>query len=208
MLEVKHLTKQYEDRNAVSDLSFSLTDLERVSVQGESGCGKTTLLKMIAGLVMPDEGEILMDGKTLSEDPHLRQVSMVFQDSLLWDHMTIEENILFGSPYKEKGKRKEQAAYLADILEIGELLQRYPYQVSGGQARRAAIARAIACEKRLLLLDEPFSNLDKEARFRILEKVKKLCEGHSAILFVTHSRQEAEMLCERHLRMEEGKLVK
>ncbi len=208
MLEVKHLTKRYEDLDAVSDLSFSLKELERVSIQGESGCGKTTLLKMIAGLVLPDEGEILMDGKPLSDKPYLRQISMVFQDSLLWDHMTVEENILFGSPYKEKEKRRDQVAHLSEILGIGELLKRYPHQISGGQARRAAIARAIACEKKLLLLDEPFSNLDKEGRFRILEGVGKLCKGKCALLFVTHSRQEAEMLCDRHLFMEEGKFVK
>nr|MCR5033478.1 ATP-binding cassette domain-containing protein [Lachnospiraceae bacterium] len=168
MLEVKHLTKRYEQRDVVSDVSFFLGDAERVSIQGESGCGKTTLLQMLAGLILPDEGEILLNGEELPEEPYLRQVSMVFQDSLLWEHMTVEENILFGSPRKGKEERREQARTLSRALGIEELLHRYPHQVSGGQARRIALARAIACEKKILLLDEPFSNLDREGRFRTL----------------------------------------
>ncbi|MCR5032705.1 MAG: ATP-binding cassette domain-containing protein [Lachnospiraceae bacterium] len=204
MLEVKHLTKRYEQRDVVSDVSLILKERERVSIQGESGCGKTTLLQMLAGLILPDEGEILLEGEKLPEEPYQRQIAMVFQDSLLWEHMTVEENILFGSPRKGKEERKQQACTLSRALDIEELLHRYPSQISGGQARRVAIARAIACEKKILLLDEPFSNLDKEGRVRTLEAVWELTKGKCALLFVTHSRQEAETLCTRHLYMEEG----
>ncbi len=206
MLEIINVTKRYGEICAVDQVSFCVKDFERVSIQGESGCGKSTLLGMIAGLIGEDAGEIRLNGEKMPEDPHLRRVSMVFQDSVLWDHMTLRENILFGSPYQEKKQREEQAEKLAEALEIKDLLKRHPHQVSGGQARRAAIARAIACEKELLLLDEPFSNLDKEGRVRTLETVKRLCDGKCAILLVTHSAKEAELLCERHLFMEEGKL--
>lgn len=206
MLEIRHITKNYEEVCAVDDISFAVKDLERISIQGESGCGKSTLLGILAGLIMPDTGEVWMDGQKLPTEPHLRQMAMVFQDSTLWNHMTIQENILFGSPQKNRGKRRKMAEELADVFGIGGLLGRYPWQISGGQAKRAAIARAIACERKILLLDEPFSNLDKEGRFRTIEAVRELCAGKCAVLLVTHSAKEAEMLCERHLFMEEGKL--
>ena len=206
MLEIKNLTKNYPGVCAVNDLSLVVNDLERVSVQGESGCGKSTLLGIIAGLIREDSGEILMNGEKMPGRPHLRKVSMVFQDSILWNHMTVKENILFGSPMKERKQRDIQAESLAEAFGIEDLLKRYPYQISGGQARRTAIARALACDRELLLLDEPFSNLDKDGRIRTIQIVKQLCERKCAVLLVTHSAQEAELLCDRHLFMEEGKL--
>ena len=206
MLELINVTKKYNGICAVDQVSFTVKDLERVSIQGESGCGKSTLLGMIAGLIREDAGEIRMDGAKMPEEPHRRKVSMVFQDSTLWNHMTVQDNILFGSPVTDGKKRSEQAGRLAEAFGIADLLKRYPHQISGGQARRVAIARAIACEKELLLLDEPFSNLDREGRMRTLETVKELCAGKCAVLLVTHSPQEAQLFCERHLFMEEGKM--
>ncbi len=206
MLELKHITKEYPEVTAVRDVSLTIGDTERVAIRGESGCGKSTLLGIIAGLILPDAGEVLRDGRKLSPEPHLRGVSMVFQNSTLWNHMTVRENILFGSPFRQKEEREEQVRSLAEELELTELLNRYPGQISGGQARRAAIARALACRRELLLLDEPFTNLDKEGKGRVLESVRRLCAGTCAVLLVTHKAQEAEALCERQLTMEEGEL--
>ncbi len=206
MLELKHITKEYPEVTAVRDVSLTIGDTERVAIRGESGCGKSTLLGIIAGLILPDAGEVLRDGRKLSPEPHLRGVSMVFQNGTLWNHMTVRENILFGSPFRQKEEREEQVRSLAEELELTELLNRYPGQISGGQARRAAIARALACRRELLLLDEPFTNLDKEGKGRVLESVRRLCAGTCAVLLVTHNAQEAEALCERQLTMEEGEL--
>ncbi len=206
MLEIKDLSKNYSDVCALDCVSFVLNDNECISIQGESGCGKTTLLKIIAGLTEADSGEVLHNGKKLNPEPHLRNVSMVFQDGILFEHMTVKENILFGSPLKERNEREKKAHELAEAFGITELLNRYPSEISGGQKRRVAIARAIACQKEILLLDEPFSNLDKEIRFKTLEKVKELCLGKCSIILVTHSEKEAELLCDRHLKMEEGRL--
>ncbi|MBP3206453.1 MAG: ATP-binding cassette domain-containing protein [Lachnospiraceae bacterium] len=207
MFEIIGVSKHYDGLCAVNEVSFQIHDKERVSIQGESGCGKSTLLRMIAGLLVQDEGEIRRNGEILPEDPHLRGVSMVFQDSLLWNHMTVQENILFGSGKKSRAERTGQAEELAETFGIKELLKRYPNQISGGQARRAAIARALACERALLLLDEPFSNLDPDWKERTMEGVRLKCAGNCAILLVTHNRNEAEKLCNTHYRMEAGRLI-
>ncbi len=206
MLEIKELTKKYDTVTAVDAVSFRIADLESVSIRGESGCGKSTLLALLAGLLTPDRGEILRDGKPLPGDPHRREIAQVFQDGLLWNHMTVEENILFGSPLKDSKERHRRVQELAERYGIGDLLGRYPDKISGGQARRAALARAFACEKKLILLDEPFSNLDKESRRKAMEATLALSKGKCAILLVTHSKEEAEAICTRHLRMEDGKL--
>ncbi len=206
MLEIRNLTKKYGDHLAVDHVSFQIGNLERVSIRGESGCGKSTLLAMIAGLLPPDDGIITRDGKPLAEEPHLRGISQVFQEAHLWNHMTLEENILFGSAKKDREERQKLVYSLSEAFGISDLLKRYPDQVSGGQARRASLARAIACERSLILLDEPFSNLDKESRRIAMSKTKELLWGKCAILLVTHSEEEATTLCDRNLYMEDGKL--
>ena len=206
MLEIRDLCKNYPETCALDHVSFTLHDKECISIQGESGCGKTTLLNVIAGLTEPDSGEILLNGSKMPAEPHKRNVSMVFQDAVLFDHLSVRENILFGSPLKDRKERDCEALRLAEAFGISELLDRYPSQISGGQMRRAAIARAIACKKEILLLDEPFSNLDKDIRFKTLEKVRELCLGKCSIILVTHSEKEAELLSDRHLVMSEGHL--
>ena len=206
MIEIKGIVKEYEGIRVVDKVSFRIGEKEKISICGESGCGKTTLLNIIAGLIASDEGSILKDGRPLPEKPQERGISMVFQDSTLWNNMTVRENILFGSPYKDSRVRKEQALTLAEAFGIEELLDRYPYKISGGQARRVAIARALACERELLLLDEPFSNLDKEWKERTIMKTKELCGDKCAVILVTHSLSEADSLCDTHLHMTEGRI--
>ncbi|MBR5116847.1 MAG: ATP-binding cassette domain-containing protein [Lachnospiraceae bacterium] len=207
MFELSGITKQYPDVKALEQISLRIGDQEMISVRGESGCGKSTLLKIIAGLVTADAGTICRDGKPLPDDPHKRGVSMVFQESLLFPNMTVRENILFGCPGKDKAYRDARVMELADAYGIAELLARYPHQISGGQARRVSLARALACERELLLLDEPFTNLDKDLKESTLQCTRKYCEGKCAVLFVTHSEAEALAFCEKHLTMEEGRIL-
>ena len=206
MFEIKGIVKEYEGVYAVDNVSFCINEKKKVSICGESGCGKSTLLNIIAGLITADRGSILKDGRPLPANPHERGISMVFQDSILWNNMTVRENILFGSPYKDKKTREEQALDLANAFGIEELLDRYPYKISGGQARRVSIARALACERELLLLDEPFSNLDKEWKERTMMKTKELCGENCAVILVTHSDNEADFFCDIHLHMTEGRI--
>ena len=206
MIEINGIIKEYDGLRVVDNVTFCIGEKERISICGESGCGKSTLLNIIAGLTAADEGTILKDGRPLPERPQERGISMVFQDSTLWNNMTVRENILFGSPYKDKKARKEQVLKLAEAFGIEELLDRYPYKISGGQARRVAIARALACERELLLLDEPFSNLDKEWKERTIMKTKELCGENCAVILVTHSESEADLFCDTHLHMAEGRI--
>ena len=207
MLEVKNIKKEYRGFTALDDVSLCLGEKERVSIRGESGCGKSTLLMIIAGLTEADSGQILKNGKELPLVPHKRGMSMVFQDATLWNHMTVKENILFASPFNEKKVRDIQAEELSEAFGIENLLSRYPTQISGGQAKRAAIARALAAGREILLLDEPFSNLDKVWREKTVLKTKELTEGRCSVILVTHSSEEADLFCNTHYHMEEGKFV-
>ncbi len=207
MLKISNIKKEYSGHMAVDDVSFELGDKESLSLLGESGCGKSTLLMIIAGLIKADSGKVLKDGRALPDEPHRREISMVFQDSTLWNHMTIKENILFGSPFKDSSSRNIQLEKLAEAFGIEKLLSRYPGQISGGQARRVAIARALACEREILLMDEPFSNLDKEWKERTINAAKNLTFARSSVIIVTHSPEEAEFFSDRQLRMEEGRLI-
>ncbi len=207
MYELNGITKKYASAPALDNITMCIEDNELVSIRGESGCGKSTLLNVIAGLIMADSGTITRNSEPLPDDPHKRGIAMVFQDSLLFNNMTVRENILFGCPHKDKVQRNKSAEELAEAYGLNGLLARYPYQISGGQARRAALARALACERELLLLDEPFSNLDKEWKNEVIMHTKEFCAGRCAVLLVTHNEAEALMLCDRHLYMEEGRII-
>ena len=207
MLEMNGVTKEYSFVKVLDNISLRIDDREIISIRGESGCGKSTLLHVIAGLIKADSGTITKNNEPLSDIPHRRGVAMVFQDSLLFNNMTVRENILFGCPHKDKEHREESVNDLAEAYGIGGLLTRYPYQISGGQARRVALARALACERELLLLDEPFTNLDRDLKENIIKCTREFCEGRCAALLVTHSETEALRFCDRHLYMEEGRIV-
>ena len=207
MFEINGVTKDYPSVRALDNVFLSIDDKEPVSIRGESGCGKSTLLHVIAGLVKPDSGTVTKNNEALPDAPHKRGIAMVFQESLLFPNMTVRENILFGCPHKEKEQREKCVRELAEAYGIAEVLTRYPHQISGGQARRAALARALACERELLLLDEPFTNLDKDLKENIIKSTWEFCEGRCAVLLVTHNEAEALAFCDRHLYMEEGRIV-
>ncbi len=168
-IELKNIDKFYGNNHVLKDLNLSINDGEFMTLLGPSGCGKTTTLRVIAGLERPQNGTIHMDGKEIVntkeaffESPSKRGLNLVFQSYALWPHMTVFNNVSFGLKIKKLSKEeiRERVENALERLQILEYIDRYPSELSGGQQQRVAIARAIVSEPRLLLLDEPLSNLD------------------------------------------------
>ncbi|WP_434358442.1 ABC transporter ATP-binding protein [Parasalinivibrio latis] len=209
-LSIKNLTCRYNGQAVLDNLSLEVERGEIVCLLGASGCGKTTLLKAIAGLLPLDAGKVsvncrvLNDGK-FSEPPEKRNIGMIFQDYALFPHLTVAENIMFGISKWEKNRAKEQVAKMLRLVHLEAFAERYPHQLSGGQQQRVAIARALACEPELLLLDEPFSNIDTQVRQELIREIRKIfkSQGVTAI-FVTHSREEAFAFSDKLAVMNDG----
>ena len=216
ILKVEHVSKIFKDVKALDDVSFEF-DHGIISFLGPSGCGKTTLLRSIAGLEVPDAGSISIADKvqTSIEDgilvpPYSREIGFVFQNYALWPHMTVFKNVAFGLKLRKKSddeiKRKVMAAL--DLVGLQGRDQRYPSQLSGGQQQRVALARSLALEPRLILLDEPLSNLDAKLREEMRVELKKLIKkvGISA-LYVTHDQDEAFTISDAVVVMDGGKIL-
>jgi len=196
-LEVIGLRHAYGDQEVVRDLSFSLPRGAIGCLLGPSGCGKTTVLRCIAGFEAVQEGEIRLAGRVVSRPgarlpPEKRRIGMVFQDYALFPHLRIAENIIFGLQRAPTAERAARLHELAELVGLSPVLQKYPHEISGGQQQRVALARALARRPELLLLDEPFSNLDVELRERLSLEVRDIlrASGATAIL-VTHDQHEA-----------------
>lgn len=196
-IEISRLSKTFPNGfKAVDDVSFSVQTGSLVALLGPSGSGKSTLLRMIAGLEIPDEGgEILLTGEeTRSVSARERNVGFVFQHYALFKHMTVWANIAFGLRMRKvpKGRIRERVAELVQLVQLEGLEGRYPSQLSGGQRQRVAVARALAPEPKVLLLDEPFGALDAKVREELQEWIVRLHdESHVTTLFVTHDQHEA-----------------
>ena len=209
-LEVNALVKRYSDTVVVGPISFAAAEGEFVSLLGPSGCGKTTTLRCIAGFETATEGDVLIDGRSiLGLPPNRRDVGLVFQSYALFPHLTVFENVAFGlrlrrRPAPEIGSRVADALRLVDL---GGLEARHPSQLSGGQQQRVALARCLALEPRLLLLDEPLSNLDLKLRIQMRAEIRKLQRrlGKTAI-YVTHDQGEALALSDRIVVMSAGRI--
>lgn len=189
----------------VDDLSLDLAAGEIVALVGPSGCGKSTTLRMIAGLETIDSGSVLLDGQTITSlAPERRGIGMVFQDYALFPYLTVEDNILFGAPRKHA----EVAARYLDMVGLTGLGQRYPDELSGGQQQRVALARSLAAEPRLILLDEPFSNLDAALRSATRQEIRRLLKATGmAVLCVTHDQEEALSFADRIAVMRDGRIL-
>ena len=188
---------------AVWDVSFDVEPGEIVALLGPSGCGKTTTLRLIAGFERLDAGSVSINGRVMDDGrgyvpPEKRSVGMVFQDFALFPHLTVAGNIGFGLIRSSKREREERVRELAELAGLTEFLDRYPHQLSGGQQQRVALARALAPKPDVLLLDEPFSNLDTELRVQMRTEVRELLKavGTTAVL-VTHDQQEAMTVADR-----------
>lgn len=211
-LQIRQLNKSYGTKRVVSDVDLTMEAGELLSLLGPSGCGKTTILRMIAGLVTPDSGNIKVGERVFYDEKHEvaveeRQLGMVFQDFALWPHMTVAKNIAFGlnlrrTSAQQVNKRVEELLELVNLPGLG---QRFPYQLSGGQQQRVAVARALATEPRLLLLDEPFSSLDTGLRETMRTELVVLFRRLKiTTINVTHDQDEAMAMSDRIMVLRDG----
>ena len=214
VVQLAEATKVYPGSSnpAVDRLSFSLSQGELLAILGPSGCGKTTTLRLIAGFETPDAGEVLLRGQVVSAKqrmmpPEKRGVAMVFQDYALFPHLTVAKNIAFGLRRMDPPARRRRVEEVLDLIDMGWLADRYPHQLSGGQQQRVALGRAMAPHPVVVLLDEPFSNLDSDMRAQMRREVEGIlrAQGATAIL-VTHDQQEALSFADKVVVLNHGRL--
>lgn len=211
MIEIKNLRKVFDNKfEALKSIELKIEDGDLVCLLGPSGCGKTTILNLIAGLLDPTEGDILFDGSSVVDlHPKDRGIGLVFQNYALYPHMTVLENIMFpltvGKNKISKDKAKEIARKYMKITSIEDLESKKPGQMSGGQQQRVAITRALIQNPKVLLLDEPLSNLDARLRLRIREEIRRLVkEIGITTIFVTHDQEEALSISDKIVLMDKG----
>jgi ABC-type sugar transport system ATPase subunit len=209
-LEVKSLKKSFKEEQVVKGLNFSLNAHKTLSVLGKSGCGKTTMLKMIAGLVSPDEGTIMLNGKNVThQKPELRNIVYLYQEDLLFPHLNTFENIAFGLRLKKfpEEEIQQKVKKMIHSLELERQAFKMPNQLSGGQRQRVSFGRAIITNPSILLLDEPFGSLDAGTRQRMQYLFKNLAEEFKITsLFITHDLKEAVLMGDQIGFMKAGKL--
>jgi putative spermidine/putrescine transport system ATP-binding protein len=209
-VRLDNITKRFDETLAVDDVSLTIEPGETVGLVGPSGCGKTTTLRTVSGFETPTEGRVLFDGEDVTHvPPEQRNVGLVFQSYALFDNMTVRENVEFGLKMREvpKAQRAERASELLELLDIGELGHRDPTTLSGGQQQRVGLARALAIEPRVLLLDEPMTGLDATLKTRLQEEIGSLLDEIDVTsLYVTHDQAEAMVMCDRIAVMNDGRI--
>lgn len=209
-LSVKNLTKIFGDYKAVDNVDFDIKNGEFFSLLGPSGCGKTTIIRMIAGFETPNNGDILIDGESIVNLPiEKREIGVVFQNYALFSNMKVKDNIIYGLKVRKKPKKeiKEILNYYINLMGLEKLSDRFPHELSGGQQQRVALARALAIKPRLLLLDEPLSNLDLKLREEMREELIRIKNIEKiTIIYVTHDQSEALYLADKIAVMNMGKI--
>ena len=207
-LELTNISKNFNNVIAVKDFNLNIEKGQLVSFLGPSGCGKTTTLRMIAGFETPDEGTIHLDGEDISNiPPNKRGIGMVFQAYALFPNMTIRENVMFGLKMQHTPKNEMTliADKVLDLVRLKDTARRYPHQLSGGQQQRIALARALAIEPRVLLLDEPLSALDAEVRVALRGEIRRIQSSLGiTTVYVTHDQEEALSISDRVVVMNGG----
>ncbi len=237
MIELVDVSKSYNSIKILEEVSFSFEKGSRTAIIGPSGSGKTTLLNLIAGLIPLDKGMIRMDGKVTdtpggSVHPSMRNMGFAFQFPSLWPHLTVKRNILYGMASLDKtgldktgldkkgsdksqlGKagaykkdRQERYAEMLEALEISDIADKYPGEISGGQAKRVSLARTLIVKPGYLLLDEPLNNLDRNLKDKVLKLIRELVASENmTLIHVTHDLQEAESICDRFCCIEDRKI--
>lgn len=212
MLNVNDICLQFTDLPVLKEASFTLEDQQVACLLGESGCGKTTLLRAIAGLEQPSSGSVCLDNRILSNQSKFlpteqRSIGFVFQDYALFPHLTAADNICFALRNHSKQERRRVLEEMAELVELKDQLHKFPEQLSGGQQQRVAIARALANKPKLLLLDEPFSHLDVYLRESLAHELRELIKQQGVMaLMVTHDQQEAFAFSDKIGVMHQGRI--
>lgn len=210
-VEARGLHIRYDDNEVVRNVDLTVSPGEIVSLLGPSGCGKTTTLRAIAGFVALAEGEIFLDGRRVTEvPPHRRDVGMVFQGYALFPHLSVFDNVAYGLRMRGVGRAKiiDCVEHALSLVKLGDYASRRPRQLSGGQQQRVAIARALVIDPKVLLLDEPLSNLDAKLRQEMRVELRRLLKSTDcASIFVTHDQEEAMVISDRIVLMNHGEIV-
>jgi ABC-type Fe3+/spermidine/putrescine transport system ATPase subunit len=215
-LAIANVSKRFGSHQALIDVSLAVAAGESVGILGPSGCGKTTLLRLIAGLDVPDIGEIWLAGEQVSGPrrglvpPHQRGIGFVFQDLALWPHLTVRKNLDFvlESTKGPRADRKARADDVMALVRIEPLSSRYPHELSGGEQQRVALARALVGQPRVLLFDEPLSSLDAELRATLRAELARLQRAlRVTTVYVTHDREDVAVLADRVIEMRAGRIV-
>jgi len=213
ILELKSIRCGYDGETVVEDFTLSLRDTTLNCLLGSSGCGKTTVLRAIAGFEPVSHGEIILGGKVISSrditvPPEQRGIGMVFQDYALFPHLSVADNVVFGLRRQGKTQTRKVADEMLELVGLVGYSDRYPHELSGGQQQRVAVARALAPEPPLILMDEPFSNLDVDLRERLVLDVREILrQRQTTTLFVTHDQEEAFVFGEHVAVMDAGRIM-
>lgn len=212
-INIRGIAKAFGSVSVLERVSLDITPKERLVIVGPSGSGKTTLLRLIAGLETPDAGEIWIDGRQASSPtqvipPHMRNTGMAFQVPALWPHMTVWDNIAFGLARLDGREIQRRIEELLTALGLERLSRRYPHQISGGEARRVALARALAPRPAILLLDEPLTHLNPDLKQRVLSVLQTHLDRYQPVLvYVTHDNDEARLIATRIVNLEKRRSV-
>ena len=215
-ITLAEITKRFGSHLALDNVSIDVASGNTAVVLGPSGCGKTTLLRIIAGLEVPETGEVILNGVTVSAarriivPPHGRRLGFVFQDLALWPHLTVGENLDFvlGSAHVSRSDRSRRTREALALVRIERFSTRYPHQLSGGEQQRVALARAIVGQPHVLLLDEPLSSLDPDLRTELRSELVRLQRSLAlTMVYVTHDREDAAALAGRVVEMRGGRIA-
>ncbi len=213
MIEVHNLSKRFGTSEALCDFSLTVKTGASAIISDNRGSGKTTLLRLLAGLERPDSGEVYLGGELASNStwvkpPHQRELGFMFQTSALWPHMTVAQNVAYGLDGQSNSFKKERLAEVLELSGLSELAKRYPSQLSGGQSRRAALARSLAPRPKILLLDEPLVYLDPDARGDMVAWVQQESRKQNmTVIWVTHNLDELEGVSDQFYRMAKGRIL-
>jgi len=213
MINLKNIALAYNGKVVLRDLNLKVKGNQLTCLLGSSGSGKTSILRLIAGLETPENGTITIDDIIVSANrkalvpPHRRNLGFIFQDLALWPHFTVYKNIAFGLQERSKKKVKNTIFEMLDFFNLSEHADKYPHQLSGGQKQLVAISRALVLKPKILLMDEPLANLDVKLKRKILDHIVNLCKSFDlTILYVTHDHKEAFAIADEIVVMNKGRI--
>jgi len=211
MIKLNKISHAYGTKRVLDDLSLSFETNKLTCLLGSSGCGKTTILRLIAGLEIPQSGKITVADKIVTDNgqilfpPNKRDIGFIFQDLALWPHFTVYKNIAFGLNERKEKNVKDRVFKMLEFFGMKEHSEKYPHQLSGGQKQLVAISRSLVLKPKILLMDEPLSNLDVKLKRRILQHIKSLIQNFDlSIIYVTHDHKEAFTIADKIVVLNEG----